>query len=129
MSDKDNILDFKEFKRKREEAKKQVEESKDDATLNDAVLRLIGIMDKQDQLVQMLIDDMVSVTEQFQRQHATLINTMSSFSALLTVLERKGIVSHEECAKVWEEEYLPLLKGEAPKAPSLIIPPDGTFLP
>lgn len=142
MSD-NNILDFSKFKQRREDAKKvvldEVEKRKskshsEDHNLLKAVTALVDLMSEQDRLIQMMIEDIVSLSTVSEQQASFNANIASSIAALVTTLQEKHVVSDDEIQKVWERDALPTLqKLEAmpkPENKNLIIqPPPGFTIP
>lgn len=136
MSDK--ILDFAKFKQKREAAKKlvatEVEKKRnggpEDENLLRAVTSLVDLMSEQDRLIQMMIEDLISLSGAIEQQSNFNANMASSLAAVVTTLQEKNLVTDDEIQKVWERDALPTLQQLEAKNKSLIIqPPPGFTIP
>lgn len=78
--------------------------------LNERILALIHYMERQDEILEMVVHDVVLLTSQTEKQRLNLMNLTANISALIALLDQKGTISKEEFNDIWEEEYLPILE-------------------
>lgn len=103
--DKKGVIDFKKFKEDRDAAKTLI----DNDNKTDGLLALIELMEKQDELVQMLIHDVLTLSDELQKQRAMALNIGSSLSAVTMALEQEGVIKIATIQEVWERELKPQL--------------------
>lgn len=127
MSDKP-VLDFQEFKKKRDEIRA--------GTLGGKSLDAVcDLLDKQDEMLQMLIHDVLALSEECNKLRAMSINIGSSLSAVTIALEQNGILEVAKIQEVWERDMKPALekldavnKNTAVPKSNILVPTSPTII-
>ena len=100
-----NVIDFKKYKEDRDAAKVSIETGNQNAGL----LALVALMEQQDELVQMLIHDVLTISDELQKQRALVMNVGASLSAVTLTLDQEGVLKTGKIQEVWEREFKPEL--------------------
>lgn len=106
MSNDKKVLDFKKFS----EDLGAAELALDAGDYPVAATKLLEVTRNQNELIQMLIHDVIALSNETQKLRAMAINIGSSLSAVTIALEENNILEVAKIQEVWNRELLPTLK-------------------
>jgi hypothetical protein len=124
------VLDFQEFKKQRDEIRNTLS-----IGFEVTGAKICDLLDKQDEMLQMLIHDVLALSDECNKLRAMSINIGASLSAVTITLEQEGVLKVSKIQEVWDRDLKPSLEkleaanknGSAPQS-NILVPTSPTII-
>ncbi len=137
----DNIINFTELKKKRDdaqaEAQKALDSNEAELLTPELLTKLVDLIDGQDKVTGMLLHDMMILAKKLEMVEVTNFNNAASLQVVITILKEKfaDVVKQSDFQEIWERDIAPQLqelqekqKAAEKKESSDLILPNNTII-